>query len=59
MFLRPVTFREGLTIRQMAAIFEEKGFGAAGEGYVRVALCDSEARLAEACARMAKAGLTW
>ena len=26
-FLRPVTFREGLTIRQMAVIFEEKGFG--------------------------------
>ena len=26
-FLRPVTFREGLTIRQMAAIFEERGFG--------------------------------
>ncbi len=30
-FLRPVTFREGLTIRQMAAIFEERGFGTAGE----------------------------
>ena len=30
-FLRPVTFREGLTIRQMAAVFEEKGFGPAGE----------------------------
>ena len=30
-FLRPVTFREGLTIRQMAAIFEERGFGPAGE----------------------------
>jgi UPF0755 protein len=30
-FLRPVTFREGLTIRQMAAIFEEKGFGPAAE----------------------------
>jgi UPF0755 protein len=30
-FLRPVTFREGLTIRQMAAIFEEKGFGPASE----------------------------
>ena len=30
-FLRPVTFREGLTIRQMAAIFEEKGFGGANE----------------------------
>ena len=26
-FLKPVTFREGLTIRQMAAIFEEQGFG--------------------------------
>ncbi len=35
------------------------GFGAAGEGYVRVALCDSEARLAEAGARMARAGLKW
>ena len=30
-FLRPVTFREGLTIRQMAAIFEERGFGTAAE----------------------------
>jgi UPF0755 protein len=30
-FLRPVTFREGLTIRQMAVIFEEKGFGPASE----------------------------
>jgi UPF0755 protein len=30
-FLRPVTFREGLTIRQMAAIFEERGFGSAKE----------------------------
>lgn len=26
-FLTPVTFREGLTMRQMAAIFEEQGFG--------------------------------
>ena len=30
-FLRPVTFREGLTIRQMAAIFAERGFGSADE----------------------------
>ena len=28
-YLRSITFREGLTIRQMAAIFEEKGFGPA------------------------------
>ena len=26
-YLQPITFREGLTIRQMAQIFEEKGFG--------------------------------
>ena len=26
-FLRPVTFREGLTIRQMAAVFEDQGLG--------------------------------
>ncbi len=30
-FLRPVTFREGLTIREMAVIFEEKGFGPQAE----------------------------
>ena len=30
-FLRPITFREGLTIRQMAAIFESEGFGTADE----------------------------
>jgi len=30
-FLRPITFPEGLTIRQMAAIFESKGFGSAAE----------------------------
>lgn len=35
------------------------GFGAAGEGYVRVALCDDENRLREAGARMAKAGLKY
>jgi LL-diaminopimelate aminotransferase len=35
------------------------GFGQAGEGYVRVALCDTEERLREAGARMAKAGLAY
>jgi UPF0755 protein len=28
-YLRSITFREGLSIRQMAALFEEKGFGTA------------------------------
>lgn len=30
-YLQPLTFREGLTIRQMAQLFEEKGFGASKE----------------------------
>lgn len=30
-YLRPITFREGLHIRQMAALFEERGFGPAEE----------------------------
>jgi len=30
-YLQPVTFREGLTIRQMAQIFEARGFGIAQE----------------------------
>lgn len=35
------------------------GFGKAGEGFVRVALCDDEARLREAGQRMEKAGLAY
>jgi LL-diaminopimelate aminotransferase len=35
------------------------GFGQAGEGYVRLALCDRESRLREVGERMAKAGLTY
>jgi UPF0755 protein len=35
-YLRPITFREGLTIRQMAALFEDKGFGAA-ESFITAA----------------------
>ena len=30
-YLRPLTFREGLTIRQMSELFESKGFGPASE----------------------------
>jgi UPF0755 protein len=30
-YLRPITFREGLTIRQMAELYESKGFGTAAE----------------------------
>jgi UPF0755 protein len=30
-FMRPITFREGLTIRQMARMYEQEGFGASDE----------------------------
>jgi UPF0755 protein len=30
-FLRPITFREGLTIKQMSELYEAKGFGSASE----------------------------
>jgi UPF0755 protein len=30
-YLLPITFREGLTIREMAALYESKGFGSASE----------------------------
>jgi UPF0755 protein len=30
-YLRAITFREGLTIRQMAALYEERGFGPAAD----------------------------
>jgi len=35
------------------------GFGKAGEGFVRIALCDTEERLREAGERMKKAGVRW
>ena len=30
-YLRPITFREGLTIREMAEVYEQRGFGTAAE----------------------------
>jgi UPF0755 protein len=30
-YVRPITFPEGLTVKQMAALYESKGFGPAGE----------------------------
>jgi UPF0755 protein len=30
-YVRPITFPEGLTVKQMAAIYESKGFGSAQE----------------------------
>lgn len=48
-YLQPITFREGLTIRQMAQLYESRGFGPAAEFTAaarngrRVAALDSQA----------------
>lgn len=49
-------FTADLVERTGVVVSPGSGFGVAGEGYVRVALCDSEARCREAGERIAKAG---
>jgi LL-diaminopimelate aminotransferase len=51
-----LTFTAELLERTGVLVSPGSGFGRAGEGYVRVALCATEARLREAVARMAGAG---
>ena len=50
-------FTRDLVERTGVVVAPGSGFGAAGEGYVRVALCDTEARLREAGERMARADI--
>jgi LL-diaminopimelate aminotransferase len=52
-------FTRELLDRTGVVVAPGSGFGKAGEGYVRVALCVSEARLQEAGRRMAEAGLRY
>ena len=52
-------FTRDLLDRTGVLVAPGSGFGEAGEGYVRVALCDTEQRLREAGERMAKAGITY
>ncbi|TMQ72682.1 MAG: aminotransferase class I/II-fold pyridoxal phosphate-dependent enzyme [Candidatus Eisenbacteria bacterium] len=54
-----VEFARELLEKANVAVSPGSGFGAAGEGYVRVSLCDTEARLREAGLRMAKANLRY
>jgi len=56
-FANSMEFTRELLDRAGIVVAPGSGFGDAGEGYVRVALCDSEERLREAGTRMAKAGL--
>jgi len=52
-------FTRELLDRTGVVVAPGSGFGKAGEGYVRVALCVSEDRLREAAQRMAAAGFTY
>ena len=52
-----IDFTADLLNRTGVVVSPGSGFGKSGEGYVRVALCDTEARLADAVKRMADAGI--
>jgi LL-diaminopimelate aminotransferase len=52
-------FTRDLLDRTGVVVAPGSGFGEAGEGYVRVALCVAEDRLREAGDRMAKSGFTY
>ncbi len=54
-----IEFTRDLLNRTGVLVAPGSGFGRAGEGYVRVALCDDEPRLREAGERMAKAGFKY
>lgn len=54
-----VDFARDLLEKAGVAVSAGTSFGAAGEGFVRIALCDDESRLREAGERMVRAGLTY
>ncbi|HET7224716.1 MAG TPA: aminotransferase class I/II-fold pyridoxal phosphate-dependent enzyme [Candidatus Eisenbacteria bacterium] len=57
-FANSMEFTRELLEKTGVVVSPGSGFGTAGEGYVRVALCDTAERLREAGDRMAKAGLS-
>ena len=52
-----ISFTTDLLAKTGVLVAPGIGFGPSGEGYVRVALCEEEDRLREACDRLAKAGV--
>lgn len=52
-----IDFTADVLERTGVVVSPGSGFGKSGEGYVRVALCDSEARIADAVKRIADAGI--
>ncbi len=53
-----IDFTADLLDKTGVVVSPGSGFGTSGEGYVRVALCDTEARIADAVKRMADAGIS-
>lgn len=54
-----MSFVEHLMHKADVAVSPGIGFGDLGEGYIRLALVDSDEKIAEAIARMKKAGITY
>ena len=58
-FTRSLDFTAELLDTTGVVVGPGSGFGQAGEGYVRIALCVDESRCREAGERMARAGYSW
>jgi len=58
-FSNSLEFTAELLDKTGVVVSPGSGFGQAGEGYVRVALCVSEDRLREAARRMNEAGMSY
>jgi LL-diaminopimelate aminotransferase len=58
-FAGSIEFTSELLDKTGVLVAPGAGFGEAGEGYVRIALCANEDRIREAGRRIAEAGLSW
>ena len=58
-FANSLDFTADLLDRTGVVVSPGSGFGNAGEGYVRIALCVDEARMREAGRRIVEAGYRW
>jgi len=57
-YTNAIDFTADLLDKTGVVVSPGSGFGTSGEGYVRIALCDTEARIADAVKRMADAGIS-
>ena len=57
-YTNSIDFTADLLEKTGVVVSPGSGFGTSGEGYVRVALCDTAERIALAVRRMAEAGIS-